>query len=911
MSRDIRYVIIVDDIGSWLTRPKIFFSLRDGDLTLQARKPDESRLLQFLPREVFVGDFPKTFVDDYVHWLDIRAAEVEFRPAESPWTPDPSNWRLTFRTRSVFRKISADSAGAGAAFVNLIDIHSDTFQMISSILSPLEFPDRMIVTRTNNANNAVEACLSRLHLIFFLNQDSELECRSMPGYVIDKSQSCGTLFGLKNRLVLRPSNSSSNMPRRVIIPQGDIEYGMDNGFTSVSIKTGSARHVHWHEYTIDTDLGRLTGNVSLHSKLYQCYLHALTSHCLPDPLLGHTGTEESLNMLQGATFLSFQRLDKDDAKLLDLITDLTPSRTYYPPHFKSMVTVKWNDLPILSQHHDFYPAVLAILDHAHSMEALYDNPVAFETPRRQGSLLTRAASRNKVYYPNDLQILRHSPPSTSEDVAYKSRDVSDGRGSEHVAYQMSWSVWNDQPSLSRDSHGLWDLMQSWQSIGPAENDISLRYSRYWLTFDAAKDWLGIYDICQEASRCNSEDTKIKLAFSLSAASFSGSEYAVIIPVIQIFVTDTRLRGLKRPSPSHYELSDGTYPDHGRLSELISQFAHPLELTPAQEMEFPKFTTSKKVAKKLRGQEYNSSISKMASDAAQSTIEQWPRIWCDLPYQWFDIKVGSKSVEAYLQSISRNVTFDKHVHCLESILARYGASIPLKAPYVFSPQFGARRSTVSSPSLREVLVSRANFPFPPTCELPASGSAIPYTTVTEGTKHNPLSTRADGLNSLIQELRQSRESLLQLYGEDLNMSYGDPQRKGTSFVAERGVPPREALFKYRDLCSKRKDAIFSELSGALAPSQKHEIVIGISGLWPRITSRSMLRELSRGRVRTLTDQWKYAIIRYAVAFLKYQQSQRLLELSSRRRDEELLREAEITCEDVAAACTPDWLLIQVS
>ena len=74
---------------------------------------------------------------------------------------------------------------------------------------------------------------------------------------------------------------------------------------------------------------------------------------------------------------------------------------------------------------------------------------------------------------------------------------------------------------------------------------------------------------------------------------------------------------------------------------------------------------------------------------------------------------------------------------------------------------------------------------------------------------------------------------------------------------------------------------------------------------------MLRELSRGRVRTLTDQWKHAIIRYAVAFLKYQQSQRLLELSSRRRDEELLREAETTCEDVAAACTPDWLLIQVS
>ena len=886
-------------------RPKMFFSLRDGDLTLQARKPGDSQLLQFVPREVFVGDFPKAFVDDYVHWLDIGTGEVEFRPAESPWTPDPSNWRLTFRNRLVFRKISGD--GAGAAPVNLIDIHSDSFQMISTILSPLESPDQIIVTCTNKA---VEVSLRRLHLIFFINQDSELECRSMPGYVVDKSQSCGTMFGLKNRLVLRPSNDSSDMSRRVIIPQGDIEYTMDSGFTSVSIKTGSARHVHWHEYTIDSDLGRLTGNVSLHSKLYQCYLHALTSHCLPDPLLGHTGTEESLNMLQSATFLSFQRLGKDDAKLLNLISDLTPIRSYYPPQVKSMITVKWSDLPILSQHHDFYPAVLVILDHAHAMEALYDNPVAFGTPRRETSLLTRAAFRNKVYYPNDLQILRHSPPSTSEDVAYKSRDVADGQDSEHVAYQMSWSIWNDQPSLSRDSHRLWDLMQSWQSIGPAEDGISLRYSRYWLTFDAAKDWIGIYDICREASRCDPQDTKIKLAFSLSAASFSKSKYAEIIPVIQIFVTDTRLRSLTRPSVSHYELSVGTYPDHERLSELMAQFALPLESTPAQDMEVPEFI-SKKAARNLRWQEYNDSISEMASDAAQSTIEQWPEIWCDLPYEWFDIEVGSKGVEAYLQSISRNVAFAKHVYSLEAILARYGTRIPPKAPYVFSPRFSARPSTTSSPSLREVLMSRANIPCPPPRELPSSGSAVPCTTKAKGTKHNPLSTRADGLNSLIQELRQSQESLLRLYGEDLNKSFGDLQRKGASFVTERGVPPRDALLKYRDLCSERNDAIFSELSGALAPSQKHEIVIGISGLWPRLTPRSMLRELSRDRVCTLTDQWKRTIIRYAVAFLKYQQSQRLLELSSRHLDEELLREAETTCEDVAAACTPDWLLIQVS
>ncbi|KAH9056899.1 hypothetical protein EDB87DRAFT_1833454 [Lactarius vividus] len=883
---------------------QIYFSLRDGDLILQARRQEDPRLLQFVPRAVFVDDFPMAFVDDYVHWLDLRTGEVEFRPVGSPWTSDPSNWRLAVHiddTPSLFCKISGD----GAAQVDLIDIRSATFQMISRLLSPLESPEHIIVTCTNQA---LEASLIRLHLVFFVNQNSRLECRSMPGYVIDDFQSCGTMFGLKNQLVLRASSGSSEMPRRVIIPQGDIEFGLDGDFASVSIKTGSARHVHWHEYTIDSDLGRLTGNVSLHSKLYQCYLHALTSHCLPDPLLGHTGTEESLNMLQSATFLSFQRLGKDDAKLLDLIGYLTPIRVYYPPHLKSMVTVEWNILPALSQHHDFHLSVLRIFDHARAMEALYDNPVAFDIPPREASLLTRTASRNKLYYPRDLQSPRHSASSISEDVVYKSRDVADGRGAEHAAYQMSWSIWNDRPCLPPKILKLWDVMQSWKLLGPAEEAISLRYSRYWLTFNAAKDWLEIYDICQDALNCDPRDSKIRLAFSLSAASFSRTDYADIVPLFLIFATDTRFRGLTRPPPSHYELSDGTYPDRARLANVISRFSLPMQRTPAQTMEV-RAPPGKNAVKKQRRQEYNKSISEIASEAARSIVQRWPEAWYDLPHQWFDPQRCRESVEAYLQSISRNIDLRDHIHRLQAILKLYGASIPPVAPYVFSPQHSARPPKSSTPSLRELLMSRANFLPLPTHERSSSGGAMPPT-VKIVIESNPQSTREDGLSSLIQEFRRSRSSLLQLYGEDLNKSYRDLLEKRASSLVRRRVPPQEALLQYRDLCSKKKDAIFSEFSEALAPSQNLENVISISGLWPRITPRSILRELSKDHVHTLTEHWQLAITRYAVAFLRYQQSQRLLELSLRHRDEELLQEAETVCEDVAAGCSPDWLLIQI-
>ncbi|KAH9063764.1 hypothetical protein EDB83DRAFT_804615 [Lactarius deliciosus] len=864
----------------------IYFSLRDGGLTLQARprQSEDPRLLQLVPRAVLVGDFPKAFVDDYVHWLDLRTGEVEFRPVKCPWTSHLSNWRLhihTDDTRSMFRKIPDD----GAAPVDLIDVHSATFRMISRLLSALESPEHVIITSTNKA---LEASLSRLCLVFFVNQSLELECRSMPGYVIDKLQSCGTMFGLKNQLVLCPSNRSSEMPRRVIIPQGDVVSDLKGDFSWVSIETGTARRVIWHEYTIDTDLERLTGVVSLRSKLYQCYLHALTSHCLPDPLLGHTGTEESLHMLQSAAFLSFQRLDEGDAKLLDLISNMTPPRVYYPPHLQSMVTVEWKSLLVLSQHHNFHPAVLSILGHAHVMEALYGKPVDFQVSPQDPSLLKRTASRTQVYYPHDLQNSRHSSSSIPDDVVYESRDIVDERDAECAAYQMSCSIWNDRPCLSRKCTELWDVMQSWRSLGPAEKDISLRYSRYWLTFNAAEDWLGIYDICQEALNCDPHDSKIRLAFSLSAANFSGTDYADIIPLVQIFATDPSFRGLTRPPEPHYELSDGTDPDDIRLETLMFQSALPLQRTPAQTIEVPAIA-SKKAAWKEREREYNKSISENTSTAARSTMEQWPKIWCDLPPEWFDTQSCKESIDAYQQSVFRNISFKDHVCRLQANLNHYEITLPPNIPYMFCPRFSARSpKAAASPSLRVMLMS----PPQPSVE------------------SNPPLTR-EGLGYLIQGFRNSRGSLLRLYGDDLQQSYSDllQVEKSVSFPL-RGIPPQEDLRHYRDVCSRKKDALFSDISGALAPVRQVENVLSVSGLWPRITPRSILRELSRDRIHSITDRWKHVIIRYAVAFLKYQQSQRLLELSSGNRDEELLREAETACKNVAEACSPDWLLIQI-
>ena len=888
--------------------------MNNGDLILQAKKPGDLRILQFIPRSELIDDFPLCLIDKYVHWLDRSTRELEFRPAGSPWTPEASNWRLyinepDIHPRAILRRPSCSST-------KVIDIRSSTFGVISSLLSPLESPKYIMATYTTT--QMLEVSFPRFRLSFFVNSNSEFECQSMPGYVIDNTQTCGTMFGLTNKLVLRPSATGSEdslLPRRVIIPQGEVFFKGNGDFTSVSINIGVEQHVRRHEYTVDPILGCLTSNGSLSSNLYQCYLHALTSHCLPDPLLGHTGTEEALYILQSASCRSFQRLDVHEAKLLELIANLTPNREYYPRHLQSMSTVKWKDLPALSQHHGFFPISRSIFDHARALEVLYDPRTDFDshTLNCNQSLLNRVISRNKRYYPWDIQILEQ--PSSPDDVIYRSRDVSDLGTSEHVAFQTSWYILNAQPSLDDMKLNLWDLMNSWSSLGPPDNDfspwassnlpdgeISLRYSRYWLEFDAARDWFVIYDLCRHAGNGNGGNSKIRLSFSFSAAAYGKSKYKDIVPVLVIFALNETCHNLEPPPVRSYTLSHGLAPGLPRLQSLVTKCALPIQSTPVR------FSQLKKKQKKA---EYHSSIGRQSSAIAKSILDQWPNYESvDFPDEWFDKYACKNSIEKYKQSISRNNPLKNHVLQLQGILEQYvDKPMPAARPYQYSPQFMSGSLMAPSYSFRDVLMTRAGIP-----SLHENGepfkdrtTSSPTTTATECVTPQ---VGSDSLEILLEELQNSQQPLRKLYGDELSKSLCELLRQDALQPVQDAIPSHGLLLIYHDLCNRGKDNMFSEISTALAPSQNVEKIHGIAGLWPRITPRSLLRQLARDRISKLPDQWRSVIMRYAISLLKYRHSVRLLELSSGQRNEELLRETEAIRNDVLAESTPDWLLIQV-
>jgi len=527
----------------------------------------------------------------------------------------------------------------------------------------------------------------------------------MPGYVVDKTKSCGTVFGLRNKLILCPSLTSPEaalLPRKVIIPQGEILFRSEGDFTSVSISYSSERHVGWHEYTIDTDLGRLTSNGNLNKTLYQCFLHALTSHCLPDPLLDHTGTEEALYLLRGAACRSFRRLDLHAENLFLLtsigaLSALSPLRRFIPgPQPDNPATeLRWEYLPGLSQHYDFFHDACTILDHARTLEGLYDPPPFFRFPEHHQNFLNRrAAYRNMLYYPSDL----HIPDESPGDVEYRSRVVSNGTG-EQVAFQTSWSIRNGRPSLDNALPQLWDLMDSWRSLGPAGRGVSLRYTRYWVEFVPKHDWLAIYDLwCNSVIR-NRRELSIELSFSLSAAAFSLSRrgHLNVVPFIIIFALDERCRNLRPPPNIFYDFSDGLARQFTNPSSLMSQSALPISLTSARDSL----------------SEHSAAIREESSLDVQSILQQWPDYSSvDFHERWFKKPECTRKIKEYIRLICAPTQLRAYILQLQRIVQHYKyVLIPTTMQYVQPPPSQPPTSSPNKRSylLRGVLASRTNIP----------------------------------------------------------------------------------------------------------------------------------------------------------------------------------------------------------
>ncbi len=488
-----------------------------------------------------------------------------------------------------------------------------------------------------------------------------MESNNMHNMIVDRNQCTGTMIGLRNQLVLRHKDANfASLPRSrlVIIPHGKVQFTFDpdQRHVSISIDTDrdSQRRIVWYKYEIDTDLGLLVGNFSLTSRLFKIYLHALCSHSLPDPLTAQTGTDHALQELHGAGCFSFQELVKADIELLRLIAEISPIRSYYPPHLRTMQTTEWSSrLPILSQHRLFDSAVSKIIDHSLSLSVFPELRQAATSPwqSRSDPILTVRAGRHAVYYQGD------AGSSSNVDRICYSRDCVQNTDAGIQALKTSRLAYASHMGLTIKPFSLttlYDIFRKWGTMQGLDPQRSLTYSHRWLSFDLSQQWLSVYESCREFSQPRS---KFMLIFSFAALAFRNEpDLTFHVPVLLACAT-IHSSSLTAPPPIYtsYDLSHGHVPLRHKVSSIVRTHIYSLDNSPAGYLPYLPYEDNQGYRNRI-SRIYATLSQQKVDDVVDRFMRQWP---CNNPQspfidedasEWFQIETVMRAVRNTLQTV---------------------------------------------------------------------------------------------------------------------------------------------------------------------------------------------------------------------------------------------------------------------
>ena len=854
--------------------PKVYFGMTGGELVIKARKENSSDTLQLIPHCKLTSDLPRVLIEKHVHWLDLSTKTIEVRTLTSLWKSS-DNWCIYFARRSMTKGHSV-----------LFDIRSPTWKMLSDLLRPLQDPQDLLVTR-DNQSSIVSVDLPRYGLSFFINNDWELESSYPRSMVYDKDQSIGTLFGLVNKLVLRPKDSLAQglVERQVLIPEGNVGYGMHGHHVKVivDVKGPADRRILHKTFRIDTDLGNLAGNSGLAGNLYRAYLHALCSNpCSVDPLTGKTGTEEALTILRSGAVRSFLKFDGRAAKLLGCIASLTTEREWYPKHLKRMQNVGWRELPCASQHHNLYNACVSIKDFQKTLLNFHESRFsAFEGfPSRDEHLLSRIGLRAALLDPGDISNRDH-------DSIYAARDLLVATSDEARAYSVARAVFDWSSSRIPRMTNIYEFLESPGRLEGAEaSTVSLRYSREWLFLEVRPIWLPLYNACRSTKY---GQHRFQLLFTLAAMTYASPDLETVVHTLLAFATIPQFKKESPPSHATYCLSDGYEPSWSKLASCVGSNAVPYSDSPEES-----------------GQDYRQRLERDRGILWGQTMARWP---CrSLPSFYFlssslyKCQALKSDVNQALESWYQNWELKQHLDHVQQILDQgYTASFE-PSLYSFVPSSSnphPPHRVYRHPTLEDLF--RRQPPIAPsTLRLIADFTGS-------------CSTGSGKLGQLIENFRgRRRNTFHEKYADDLQLSEDHLVHSDKSnFFPETLVQPVYLFEAYFNNCRSAYVQYLADLFGTFAPKTCSECAISESGQWPRITIKHLLGCLASNSNVSVSSGWRDYLISFAKLTLEYQRSRRLLLLANDGLHEDLRKEMEnpgfIGWD---AASHPDWILLQV-
>ncbi|EXJ68848.1 uncharacterized protein A1O5_07780 [Cladophialophora psammophila CBS 110553] len=852
--------------------------LLEHDLLVQAEK--NNCKYELIPCRVLRGEFPDAFVEEFVHWYDVNDGSLEFRPVGDPWLSSPNNWRLT-RARGVTHWLMRKGA------MSSVSVKSETAVRLSDILSPLEDPLKIHIA-LHHSSSSLEIELPRLQLGFDLRSgESSIQSKQFRGMPVDPYQSLGTLVGLRNKLLLK---HKTNDGRLVILPEGGVSWEKDGDHVCVIIDKNSAAKA--HAYYVDTQIGRLVDNGSLQSKLFLCYLHALTSFCLPDPHIQRTGTEEALSILNSAAVRSFDRLTQENIDILRRIAYLTPGRGYYPANERVMQTVEWvQELSFLAQHGGFYENVTSIFNQADKAKMFY--PESYvpspDLDHVDPFLSKRDSIRSSTFRVSGFGAEDHT---SEHDATYSARDRDNRSARRLKALAMSDIVYHGRTKLHYNvpsdlAFHLWNFLSRSDSpiLGashpiPSELDYDGELlqdspeivSKYWCTLH------------QTISRDHPRWNKFRLMIWLSTLAFAEKSDMQIVQTLASFFVVPEMVQISAPPITSFRLSYGAAVNTRELHTSFRSALLPFHRCPEGQLSRGARESSSNFNRRQQRQ-FQSNQDRTVNKLVNAMQAQWP---CETPTPPNDAEFSlymdmDKVIEAAMPKFK--VWFDNYRFYDYLCQIRDTLSLQLVNP-VEVPSSSLTTPTWNLQRTKGFIGIDDVFSCSPPSEL-TCGSRDLNDLLLPSNVEKSTPRLASLLDRLETQLNSNYE---RKYVEDLRVSLCSLRGWRAEYhLWSQGNGVEGILRDHLNRCSERVRKIYSAIMSAVTEIHAFEgssttqrnnplsVAVAIRQI-PRLCPVLFLQQLARSRWQIITTEWKRCIVQYALALTELQRAERLVNLS---------------------------------
>lgn len=864
-------------------------------LVIQARA--FGSLLEMVPRDVFGSwpelDLPFPLVSDCVHWIDRRTAVMEIRQKPRIWKKREGNWIVNIRSRLAQRRGSF-----------LVDPSSKLFQMFAKVFKFFEHPCRLIVFQ---APKRLSVEMKRMDLDFFVTNFGQLNCRQL-GAIIDRNQDPGCFYGLQSMLVLKDAADWSQ--RSVIVPLGNPRYQRHNSHVLIAIEHNG----NYLKYNINAVLRRLECPADPQLLYSKAQLHALTSHLLPDPLTGRTGTQEALECLRSGYCQPWMRLSHDSHNLLLSIASLTPQRRYYPRDKRCQQTVSWDPhLTWSIQHEEFQIVVEDIIKKSQRLSQFFPDSPPPALVKNADHLCARALWRRSIFEPSDT-ISQNAPPL--KDCPYTSRD----------RWRTSQSITNvreivillqKQPEFIWTTRSLVGLFKNCRSIGGYENNSSLYDIEDFLHGDPIEEWGGLVNLCRNSKK----ETFYDIMFRVGLMAFHEKAQMTPLRVMLAFYLIPELRNLELPRyPSFIDFQTGEQPTIDVFLPIIRMSYHTPRPT--------------KAGKKHKGGitnenarfGYDDDCENEGTKLAEVLVRQWP---CPEPSiegfkaTCLDLNDAMKNLLPEWTRIYQNLQFQMHLATVQTILNRYyiaANDVPLSSSLSLGhgqkEVLGTRQRRVFHyPLLHELFAREAigRGALESTTQAPVGPASIADDAKDyESSELQGPSKEIVELEGIVRALGHSECSVRSGYAQDLENSIAAlklvkaPVNHDTSQSRDQ-----ERLENDVKIAREWLNSFYQRITESLSAHDESFVWLSKGGLWPCLTPTSILKQLrstSRYRLGYGMDK---LLISYAHAILKLQKRMRLREAVAKHDETRLKQElADPGHLNWDPNDFPDWMLLEI-